>query len=248
MHRMSPAVLPSWRSALHLDLAVAGFPRVPSGHQALEREGVDAGAARSRSAWVVASRPHRALQPVAGSIIARNERVLPLWGSCDASPPRSTRTRSPPVPAAEPGVVVAASAAAHSEGLAVHLQRVERLSAVSIEGGVHPGTASSGSVASVMRGGERPSRCTGISAADGKVRAQAVHGGASWRPKGPALALVAPLRHTPPMKILGLSSKVLGRARGSRPDRARAVDEIQQLNQVRAWERRGGPVDPGISA
>ena len=51
------------------------------------------------------------------------------------------------------------------------------------------------------------------------------------------------------MEILGLLRKVLtGSQRASRQDHARSVDEHQQSSQAKAWERKGGPVDPGFSA
>lgn len=55
--------------------------------------------------------------------------------------------------------------------------------------------------------------------------------------------------HTRGMKILGRVRKMLGRSREAvRPDHLRAVDERQRLDQAKAWQRKGGPVDPGFSA
>jgi len=51
------------------------------------------------------------------------------------------------------------------------------------------------------------------------------------------------------MKILELVRKRLRRSHEpSRHGHARAVEEHQQLDQARAWQRKGGPVDPGFSA
>lgn len=51
------------------------------------------------------------------------------------------------------------------------------------------------------------------------------------------------------MKILAVLRKVLERdQQAHRPDHARAVEEQQQVEQAKTWERKGGPVDPGFSA
>ena len=59
----------------------------------------------------------------------------------------------------------------------------------------------------------------------------------------------AVLRHTSAMKVLERVRRRLRRSHEpSRHSHARAVVEHQQLDQATAWQRKGGPVDPGFSA
>ena len=55
--------------------------------------------------------------------------------------------------------------------------------------------------------------------------------------------------HDHAMKIFDALRRVLTRdPQSHKTDHARRVDEQQQLDQAKAWARKGGPVDPGFSA
>jgi hypothetical protein len=50
------------------------------------------------------------------------------------------------------------------------------------------------------------------------------------------------------MTISDVLRRVLRRRSGASPSRARAVEEQRSLDAAKAWERRGGPIDPGFVA
>lgn len=57
------------------------------------------------------------------------------------------------------------------------------------------------------------------------------------------------MRQTLLMKISERLRNARGRDQQTRkPDQARAVDEQRAMKQAKAWERPGGPVDPGATA